>query len=270
MFNHLSAFPKHQLSRSYGKLTSAGLYFPPFGYKGADILIPVALPRGNMSFMLIQVKNRQGNELTTGLRDETREGLKFAAFLLDKKIRHVALMMSFRASQATDKVEIVEPRENTPAPTTRKRRVQASSRFLWESQKRILVATVGFSLQNFPGIGFGNNAETETQTVGVVELLKSPRRGQPPGERHVFRASFDAATGVWSKRGGRWSKNLMLVSYPDSKKSQDHFKVHILFRSFKTLVILISVPNPRVAAVIDCGWYPYSIARTEEIATREL
>ena len=37
---------------------AAGI-LPPLGYKGADILIPVALARGKMSFLLIQVKNRQ-------------------------------------------------------------------------------------------------------------------------------------------------------------------------------------------------------------------
>lgn len=136
-------------AREVARGIRAGRCHAPFGYKRADIIIPVDLTENEVSFLISQVKNRRGDNLTSRLKDEARFALQSAARLLNGEIPHMA-MMSLRANQETEKVEIVEPRDNTPAPATNKRNAQASSRFLWESQKRVLVAAVGTSLNITP------------------------------------------------------------------------------------------------------------------------
>ena len=126
-----------------------------------------------MSFLVIQIKNRRDDSLTSDLKNEARGSLTSAAQLLDSKVAHVAVMMSLRADGEKEAVQVIEPAENLPSPGTRKKISHGSSTYIWESQKRLLIAAVGTSLNIYPGIGFSNDPERESQTQAILEIFKS-------------------------------------------------------------------------------------------------
>lgn len=70
-FNHLAHVANLQLDT----LTSDAAILPPFGYKGCDIIIPIFPPiQKNMSYIIVQVKNRKGDRLSPSRKLDTGHG----------------------------------------------------------------------------------------------------------------------------------------------------------------------------------------------------
>lgn len=144
---------------------------PPFGWKGADMVIPIGLPEDKMSYVVVQVKNRKNDILSRGLKNEARDALKSAADGLGDR-DHIAVMMSLRGKGGQEGVELVQPpvrqetvRRNRPGPF--------KINYDWEQPKRLLIVAVGMSLDVYPGIGLQDKPQDEPVTRQIVETFKN-------------------------------------------------------------------------------------------------
>ncbi|KAL1979111.1 hypothetical protein VTN96DRAFT_6838 [Rasamsonia emersonii] len=177
-FNHFvrlseSSPTAKTLKRAYDR---GAAIFPPLGYKGCDIIIPVSL-RGQqkMTYLIIQVKNRRNDSLTNALRNEAKEALKSAAGLLLTSSPHLGILMSLRSREGQQEMDVVYPLER-PAqrpPSGRQGKKMGDTNYVWNDMNRVVIAAVGMGVDLYPGVGFGHRPENEPQTVEMVQYLNS-------------------------------------------------------------------------------------------------
>lgn len=204
-FNHFVRIAEKPTDETLRRAYQRGAaIFPPFGYKGCGIVIPVALPAENtMTYFIVQVKNRRDDSLTPGLRNEARDALKSAAMLLpSSSSAHVALLVSLRsksgqgdmdiaypAKRSTETGEVPPPRASQKNKKKKKKSSQIAGgssggggaqpsttpEYIWKDGelKRVVIVAVGMDLDLYPGLGFGSEPKEEPETVEIVGYLKS-------------------------------------------------------------------------------------------------
>lgn len=144
------------LRRAYNR---GAALLAPAGWKGGgDIIIPVDMQLGDMSYILVGVINRENDELSSRLKDEAGESLTATRPLYP--MPHVALLMSLRGKTG---IEVVEPQ------------VQNGDKVFNTKQQagfpRLLFVAVGLSLGIYPAIGTGIDPENQPMTREIVDAL---------------------------------------------------------------------------------------------------
>lgn len=169
-FFKLEEYPtKKTLENAF--LRGAGIILPDY-FPGADLLVPIKLSGGKMTFLGIQVKNRVKDMYSGSLRDETIRSFSKAAKTLKPDVPFIGLTMALRREEhATNDqfVGLVYP----PKPTgheTRHTKSQ-STEYNWpKKNKRILLLAVGLDETVYPGIT-SCKGEKSPESEAVLPLL---------------------------------------------------------------------------------------------------
>ncbi|CRG89919.1 5-oxoprolinase (ATP-hydrolysing) [Talaromyces islandicus] len=126
-----------------------------FSYPGTayfDIIIPIAiLQNNNMSFIVIQVKNRQGDRLTGGLKEEADFTISRAAQALPKTSAYMGILMALRTDQKPQVNIVAEP-----SNSDRKKRTSSN-----DNKKRVKVVAVGLDHNIYPGMASKSDESKE-------------------------------------------------------------------------------------------------------------
>ena len=158
-------------------------YFLPHMLEGAAILIPIQVADSEMSFCLIQVKNRNHDEPTSGLRNKAVSSLSKAVEALKLQTNHIGIMMCLRhRSTAThdndDGLQIVLARVYTTG-TTRKGATKyppastSNPPYSWPKKgKRMVVLAVGSDNKTYPSIDNCKGQHTEETTRNLPQLQR--------------------------------------------------------------------------------------------------
>lgn len=135
--------------------------FPPAGYKGCGIILPVFLPsKDSMTYILIQVKDRaRDRNITRSLGNVAKDLLKTASQELHpetthskkakskkaKSKRHLGIMIALRGKRDKASVDVVYPdtaNEKKPEPGD----------FHFNDLERVIVVAVGMDFNIYPGL----------------------------------------------------------------------------------------------------------------------
>jgi hypothetical protein len=160
---------------------------PELNFPGYDIIVPICLPdaknpksRPMMTFIAVQVKNRKGDKLTAGLRNEACFSFDTTAEQWETNnklnIPYIFIMMSLRCQQ--EAVEILPSNKS-------ERYSRGESR---ESDSIVVLAT-GMSLDLYPGVEL---EETMEQSVESLDLLGAQEDVSEPGSfQHYAESRMD-------------------------------------------------------------------------------
>lgn len=133
-----------------------------FSYPGTahfDIIIPVAIPEdNNMSFIVIQVKNRQDDRLTARLKSEADFTISSAAEALPKKSAYMGILMALRGKP--DVNVAMEPSESDQKKWTRSK----------DKKQRVMVVASGLDHKIYPGMA-SNSEECKEICENLRDLL---------------------------------------------------------------------------------------------------
>ncbi|KAB8219267.1 hypothetical protein BDV33DRAFT_204584 [Aspergillus novoparasiticus] len=161
--------------------------FPPEGFKGCDLIIPVFLPsQTNMSYIIIQVKNRQNDKFTPGFRNEAKSSLKSAANLLPST-PHLGIMLSLRGKDNQAQVEVVYPKETEKSPRGGGAFGQI---YLFNDMERVVVAAVGLDHTIYPSLihpkDDTNKPHTSLESIEVLRRLVAFKAGTHPSSESSY------------------------------------------------------------------------------------
>lgn len=130
--------------------------FPPPRYAGCDIIIPVLLPteKKEMSYIVIQVKNRGDDVLGSSVKNEFRNDLK--ACLTDlPDTTHVGLMLALRSKIGGEDADIVYPlARHDQAPELRSSSKTPSGKYRFDDENRVNRSDCGGEFRSLPGVLF--------------------------------------------------------------------------------------------------------------------
>lgn len=140
-------------------------FFLPDGFRGADILVPIQVSSMDLTFFLIQVKNRKDDKATASLRCQASE----------------ASHVNAEDGDENSRFQIVLPRVQT-----RRSRRQETSTTYWPTTDKSLVALVmGFDAQTYPSTDtcMGQRTEESARVVPLLQRLLDciPRASMPDG-----------------------------------------------------------------------------------------
>lgn len=149
--------------------------FPPPRYEGCDIIIPVLLPteKKEMSYIVIQVKNRGDDVLGSSVKNEARNDLK--ACLKDlPDTAHIGLMLALRSKIGED-AEIVYPlARHDQAPELRSSSKTPSGKYRFDDKNRVIAAIVGTSFDLYPGLVHPNDDRNKpSSSSDMLHILKA-------------------------------------------------------------------------------------------------
>ncbi|KAL1982677.1 hypothetical protein VTN96DRAFT_987 [Rasamsonia emersonii] len=158
--------------------------FLPMNFPGCDILIPILLPEGSkMTYFVVQVKNRQNDRFTDGLRKESMDSLGKAASELGFAPPHLAMMMCLRGKMEAKgdndekqcHIIILHPRMREPTTRgTRQRPASAEMTCDWKDKDkltRLVVAAVGMDQDIYPALKFCRGIEC-SEMAQIVEMFQ--------------------------------------------------------------------------------------------------
>lgn len=152
-------------------LHGAGIILPDC-FPGADLLIPIKLPDGKMTFFGIQVKNRVRDSYSCSLKDETIRSFSKAAKTLRPDMPFIGLTMALRREQYASEdqsVGLVHPSKPTGHNT--RSTTSPSAEYNWpKKNKRILLLAVGLDETVYPGIT-SCKGEKSLDSEAVLPLL---------------------------------------------------------------------------------------------------
>lgn len=136
-FNHfvrLSDRPSEEtLNHAYAR--SAAI-FPPVGFKGCDIVIPVHVQgQPRMSYLIVQVNNRRDDSMVRSLKEEARGSLLSAANLVPDAPSYMAILMSLRGKSPRT-MEVVYP---GPPSEYQLRSSDSTRKYKWSSTERVII-----------------------------------------------------------------------------------------------------------------------------------
>ncbi|QKX64220.1 uncharacterized protein TRUGW13939_11393 [Talaromyces rugulosus] len=135
-----------------------------FSYPGTayfDIIIPVAILEDNKtSFIVIQVKNRQGDRLTDGLRNEAGIAISSAEKALPETSAYMGILMALRTEKGPE-VGIIAAE---PSKSDQKRRRRSK-----EEKKRVMVVAVGLDHHIYPGMA--SNSKERKEICKILQDL---------------------------------------------------------------------------------------------------
>lgn len=157
-------------------LRGAGIILPD-NFPGADLLIPIKLPGGGMSFFGIQVKNRVDDLYSGFLKDETIRSFLKAAKALNSDMPFIGLTMALRRDKHANKgqsqsVGLVDPPKPTGHDTRSRSAATSSAEYKWpKKNKRILILAVGLEESVYPGIT-SCRGEKSQESEAILPLLK--------------------------------------------------------------------------------------------------
>lgn len=168
----------------------AGIILPGY-FPGADLMIPIKLPSGKMTFFGIQVKNKARDSCPSSLRDKTIHSFSKFAMTRMPNMPFIGLNMAFHNGQKTKS----SPRVGTPTKEHRReqyasedqpvsllhppkpnghetRNAKSSSvKYSWPKQnKAILLVAVGSDETVYPGIT-RCRGEKSPESEAVLPLL---------------------------------------------------------------------------------------------------
>lgn len=176
-FNHfvrLKTNPDEEtLTKAYFR--GSGI-LPPIGYKGCDLIIPVFVPNGKVSYFLFQVKSRARDTMSAHLRSEARTSLHDAAKNLPKTMAHIGMMMSLRGREGCENMATVYPSEASHPATKQssaRQRETPSPKYNWGDMNRVVLLSVGFGLKMFRGVGLADESVAENEKGEALRFLQS-------------------------------------------------------------------------------------------------
>lgn len=146
------------------------LFFPD-RFKEANILIPVNVPGSEMTFILVQIKNRKQDYSTDTLKDKARTSIAGAVKAMDLPRNHIGIMMCLRNQPpATDpQFDIVLPEEES-RPATR-RNPHPPKTYAWpEGPKGLVLAAFGLDQVLYPFMD-GCMGQKNQDTKRILPLL---------------------------------------------------------------------------------------------------
>ena len=146
------------------------LFFPD-RFKGADILIPVRVPGSEMTFCLIQVKNRKQDHSTPTLRNKARNSIASAVETMNLPRNHVGIMMCLRHKPpVTDpQFDIVLPEEKSPTAT--RSNPNPPKTYTWpKGPKGLVLAAFGLDQTLYPFMD-GCMGQKNEDTERILPLL---------------------------------------------------------------------------------------------------
>ncbi|EEP79269.1 predicted protein [Uncinocarpus reesii 1704] len=150
--------------------------FLPERFPGADILIPIMLPDGEMSFVLIQVKNRQHDRMNDTTSCAAVFSIEKAIKALGMTNNHFGLVMCLReekdAKQEEAKCKILVPKL-VPRRETRQARENSSvaQQYNWpKSRKNITLLAVGLDKELYPSVT-SNPGTPSKDSEAVLDTL---------------------------------------------------------------------------------------------------
>ena len=169
--------------------------FPPPGFKGCDIIVPVYLPASDtMSYFLLQVKNRKNDVMTPAIKTEARDSLRAAAKLMPQiAMGHLAMMMSLRSLHNHESAATVYPGENNKysqmlrSATKDKGKGQGKANgngngngksqrkskgevYNFNDMHRVVVLAVGMSLDLYSGLVHPAEEDDDDQQTSAASL----------------------------------------------------------------------------------------------------
>lgn len=152
-------------------------------FEGADILIPIQVADSEMSFCLIQAKNRNHDKPTSGMRNKAVSSRFKAVEALKLQTNHIGIMMCLRhrftaTHDNDDGLQIVLPQVYTPR-TTRKCATKYSPAntlnppYSWPKKgKRMVALAVGLDNKTYPSIDKCKGQRTEETTWILPQLQR--------------------------------------------------------------------------------------------------
>lgn len=193
-FNHMVKLEKvpNEQTMELGFERGAA-FFLPDGFHGADILIPVQVAGTDMTFFLIQVRNKKYDKATVTWRmrklvvnwccEVSQNGQK-ATFVW-------WCAFGVQASEAShgnagDRLQIIVPRVQP-----RQSRQQKTSTTYWPvKEKRLVALVMGLDAQTYPSADtcMGKRIEESTRIVLLLQRLLDyiPKTPMPDGSEHDY------------------------------------------------------------------------------------
>ena len=161
-----------------------------FAYAGTayfDIVIPIAVPEGNiMTYLIVQVKNRQDDQVGHGLLNEADYTISKAASNLPEVPACLGIFMALRCKKNPG-IQVAHPQRQT------KRRLRSFNKetaYAWQKPTRLVIATVGLNSSLYPGI-------------------------EPAGIRQILQDLLDLQGGTGIQQRSSYIRN-MTVGYAES------------------------------------------------------
>ena len=182
-FNHVVRLTKPPTAATLRKAFYRGAaFFPPGGFKGCDIVIPIYLPpKDATSYFLLQIKNRAGDTLSADLCNEAKSSLKSAAKLMPpSNSGHISLLMSLRANENQEKAAIAYPavahKKKTRA--NKKMKKEKKTKYAFNDMKRVVVVATGMSMNLYPGFTHPkedgkSDQKTSAESLRILKKLLS-------------------------------------------------------------------------------------------------
>lgn len=134
---------------------------PPFGFKGADIILPIhRRGQDKFSYIIIQVKNRKDDVLGDGLKQESCGACSDAAGLLGPAVPDLGMLMSLRSKSGNERMEVVHLVEQNFGPETRPKNKP-------KEMPKVIITSVGMNQALFPGVSFPD----EDFGIGETQLI---------------------------------------------------------------------------------------------------
>lgn len=158
-FNHMMRVREKVTENTVrGAFNRGAAILIPVDQVGANILIPIFVSENEMSWFLIQVKNRKDDTMSDERKREAKLALQLAAMNLPNGNRaHLGMMMCLQSTE-TGVDEVVHPmlmQCDTAAET--------ESEYEWD-MKRVVLLSCGLSADLFPGLACSEAGEC----VGVL------------------------------------------------------------------------------------------------------
>ncbi|KAK2792157.1 hypothetical protein FQN52_003925 [Onygenales sp. PD_12] len=153
--------------------------FLPERFPGADILIPIMLPDGEMSFVLIQVKNRQHDRMNDTTSGAAVFSIEQAIKALGMTNNHFGLMMCLREEKDTKQEEAkckilvpkLVPRRETRQARQARENSSVARQYNWpKSRKNITLLAVGLDKGLYPSVTF-NSGTPSRDSEAVLDTL---------------------------------------------------------------------------------------------------
>lgn len=147
-------------------------------FPGIDLIIPIMVPDGDMTFLAVQVKNRKDDNARSEIKNTASWSMKRATDKLNWKRAHIGIMMCLRHDGSpTERFHLLkpEPKRTTAGSASRRRQgshtSDMSSQYQWSRNKELLVMTLGVDELVFPSINSCQGNQTD-QSRRVAPLLE--------------------------------------------------------------------------------------------------
>ncbi|OJJ43558.1 hypothetical protein ASPZODRAFT_161487 [Penicilliopsis zonata CBS 506.65] len=153
-FNHfIRAETSPTLPMLHAAYRRGAALFLPERFPGADVLVPIKLPDDEVTFLVIQVKNRKHDRLTNSLKSQAVSSIDSAVTAMNIPAHHIGLMMCLRGDvlEGDDSLgsEVLAPLKRT----TSTRSGTQGQQYAWPTKnKKVIITTVGLDETIYPSV----------------------------------------------------------------------------------------------------------------------